>query len=557
MEGDAEGEGENTVGGVEEVGAAAGRVENPSGDGAGQQHQQQHQQGQQRQQGLPLLLHENDDDNDEEEAMDTEEQNEQVDTSDGSSSDSQQALAVDVAESQDGQAASQGLLSPGSPRLRRTLSAGTTGGNGVVVAGGGGGTEFNGKITVGDDYQCVIPTKHAPDKEDEMTRIGTLRWCPVQAATATAATARETPEEGEGQEGAQGVKRCDTVVGFIAAAKLVHPKMHVDELLASLHSHGYNAAHALDTLQGSDYRQAGACGGSAQHVLDIESLDKWEDDDKAEFTAAVFKHGKDFTKIHRRLPSRSVPQLILYYYLRWKGTRTFFEWEEKTCRQGDRPNAEVTQDECAACNTGGGLLCCEGCPQAFHFACCNPPVSVLSLTGKAWYCPKCTISRIRWGQQVAPCSDNSRIDEAPSGPRGRIRLMNDTKMMPPAAVMQYKSVSCNPRCKHCTHLLADSLAGAGSNADGGRRRSGRQAAVADINVFRGAGLNVLTMNIVQGKGQGCTGQGPAAATESEESGIESSSDDAAPASSRRQSESESDGDESAAAAGGGGKRRRL
>jgi hypothetical protein len=412
-----------------------------------------------------------------------------------------------------------------------------------VVAKG----EFNGKITVSDDHQCVIPAEHFADEEEEMSRVGTTRWCPVQASAAvTSRIARSAVRSGGGggggdggtaeqQHGAQGPE-CD-VSSFLAAAQKVQPSLLVDELMATLHCHQYDTARALDALtqevqasararSTTQQRESLAGGASAsvsaagtttapQHVnvVDVESLslDSWADGEKTVFTDAVFKYGKDFSKIQRRvLPSRTVPQLILYYYLRWKGTPQFFQWQEQSFNQ-------TNEDECAAPSCpwggngggggggGGGLLCCDGCPQAFHFSCCEPkPLSVLSLTGRQWYCPKCTASRRRWGRDLVPCSDDPARHDCPPGPRGasgQIRLLNDTKMMPPAPVMQYKSLSCNPRCKHCTHLLAGgscgktgSGGGGGSVAivadGGGRRRSGRQAAVADVNVFRGAGLHV-------------------------------------------------------------------
>ena len=317
--------------------------------------------------------------------------------------------------------------------------------------------EFKGaKITVGADFQCVIPVDHAEkNAAEEEPRGGTVCWCPAQVDRTS----------------------CD-VGGFLAAAKLAQPSLHTDVLLGTLHSHGYSAANALRSLQRPDF-----LAGLPQPVLDTQSLDGWAADEKREFTAAVFAHGKDFAKLHRRLSSKTVPQLILYYYLRWKGTSDFFKWREQ---------ADGSQDDvCAVCEEGGGLLCCAGCPQSFHFACCTPRLSVLSLTGGNWYCSKCTAAHRRWSYEP-PSNARGRHDFSQ---RAQFRLMHDVKMMP---VQGYKSLSCNPRCKHC----------AVATSGGAReRRSGRHAAVAGLNVFRGAGLHVCQSNLASQRASKATAEG--------------------------------------------------
>ncbi|XP_024129495.1 autoimmune regulator isoform X2 [Oryzias melastigma] len=53
-------------------------------------------------------------------------------------------------------------------------------------------------------------------------------------------------------------------------------------------------------------------------------------------------------------------------------------------------------DECAVCKDGGELICCDGCPRAFHLTCLNPPLvsiprrlhSVESFSG-SWQCDRC------------------------------------------------------------------------------------------------------------------------------------------------------------------------
>ncbi|NWV14744.1 AIRE regulator, partial [Ptilonorhynchus violaceus] len=47
-------------------------------------------------------------------------------------------------------------------------------------------------------------------------------------------------------------------------------------------------------------------------------------------------------------------------------------------------------DECAACGDGGELICCDGCPRAFHLACLVPPLP--RVPSGTWRCGSCVES---------------------------------------------------------------------------------------------------------------------------------------------------------------------
>jgi len=49
-------------------------------------------------------------------------------------------------------------------------------------------------------------------------------------------------------------------------------------------------------------------------------------------------------------------------------------------------------DECRLCGMDGVLLCCDGCPSAYHPRCIG--VSKLSIPEGEWFCPECTMSRL-------------------------------------------------------------------------------------------------------------------------------------------------------------------
>lgn len=47
-------------------------------------------------------------------------------------------------------------------------------------------------------------------------------------------------------------------------------------------------------------------------------------------------------------------------------------------------------DECRLCGMDGTLLCCDGCPSAYHSRC----IGVVKIPEGRWYCPDCTFSKL-------------------------------------------------------------------------------------------------------------------------------------------------------------------
>ncbi|XP_021732830.1 DDT domain-containing protein PTM-like isoform X1 [Chenopodium quinoa] len=58
----------------------------------------------------------------------------------------------------------------------------------------------------------------------------------------------------------------------------------------------------------------------------------------------------------------------------------------------DNINEDVNGDECRLCGMDGFLLCCDGCPSAYHSRCIG--VNKLSIPDGNWFCPECKISRL-------------------------------------------------------------------------------------------------------------------------------------------------------------------
>ncbi|TKY67122.1 Nucleosome-remodeling factor subunit BPTF [Spatholobus suberectus] len=56
----------------------------------------------------------------------------------------------------------------------------------------------------------------------------------------------------------------------------------------------------------------------------------------------------------------------------------------------DDGDADRNGDECCLCGMDGTLLCCDGCPSAYHSRCIG--VTKMSLPEGPWYCPECKIN---------------------------------------------------------------------------------------------------------------------------------------------------------------------
>ncbi|KDP34357.1 hypothetical protein JCGZ_11240 [Jatropha curcas] len=66
------------------------------------------------------------------------------------------------------------------------------------------------------------------------------------------------------------------------------------------------------------------------------------------------------------------------------------------CSEEERDAASVgvdgNSDECRLCGMDGTLLCCDGCPSAYHSRCIG--VVKMYIPEGPWYCPECTINKL-------------------------------------------------------------------------------------------------------------------------------------------------------------------
>ncbi|XP_064869966.1 autoimmune regulator [Oncorhynchus nerka] len=64
--------------------------------------------------------------------------------------------------------------------------------------------------------------------------------------------------------------------------------------------------------------------------------------------------------------------------------------EESSTRVRD---AQRNDDECAVCKDGGELICCDGCPRAYHLTCLDPPLT--TIPSGTWRCQSCHCNKVR------------------------------------------------------------------------------------------------------------------------------------------------------------------
>ncbi|KAI7887495.1 hypothetical protein K492DRAFT_189429 [Lichtheimia hyalospora FSU 10163] len=70
-------------------------------------------------------------------------------------------------------------------------------------------------------------------------------------------------------------------------------------------------------------------------------------------------------------------------------------------------------DICSACGFCGRFICCDACPNAFHFTCINPPMDVSdveNLSGN-WYCTECEYKR-QQRKNSSPAKSSSRSQQS-------------------------------------------------------------------------------------------------------------------------------------------------
>ena len=210
------------------------------------------------------------------------------------------------------------------------------------------------EIRVGQQYQCPVPPVQPRTEIQADERVGQLVWDPTSVPS-------------------------DRVASYLERSAAVrHPtEFPSDAALVHLHRCGYDVDAAIDGLPGL---------GDAS-LPDVKQLDGWSTDDVLKFEEGVTRFGKDFRRIQIHMERKfPVAMVILYYFARRKKCPNFRVWQGRW--------KDYNKDECENCGKGGELLCCDGCPAAYHAACCHPPyASIAGVPDGDWYCMACELRR--------------------------------------------------------------------------------------------------------------------------------------------------------------------
>eukprot|EP01043_Picozoa_sp_COSAG02_P048843 COSAG02_NODE_4844_length_4913_cov_15.060449_2_plen_658_part_00 len=158
-----------------------------------------------------------------------------------------------------------------------------------------------------------------------------------------------------------------------------------DAALTHLHENNYNTKPALHQLRQDNARAL---------PIELIALNAMTTDDINAFEKAVGQVGKSFHDIAARMEySVPVPTLILFYFARWKGTEAFEKWKQSWNQWKNNDSCYVCGQ--TSCSVENFLLCCDGCPLAYHNLCCDPPVAKDDVPEDSWYCQHCKSAKNR------------------------------------------------------------------------------------------------------------------------------------------------------------------
>ncbi|XP_041875611.1 autoimmune regulator [Corvus kubaryi] len=233
-------------------------------------------------------------------------------------------------------------------------------------------------------YSRLRPLRGAFPREVELGRQRRgrrLSPSPTAPAPHRPQGKRKAPEERDKARAAQPAARHSASPGPLVKAKAVKRSEGTDTPRTS-------RASALQAVAASVQRAVAVAGGEVpvsrgaiegiliKHVLDPSSSKTGSRAGDEPYTPAASEEPEARSRSHSLKaplhPQGQLPAATVYS-------------QDPVPHQG-----QENEDECAACGDGGELICCDGCPRAFHLACLVPPLP--HVPSGTWRCGSCVES---------------------------------------------------------------------------------------------------------------------------------------------------------------------
>ncbi|XP_039930299.1 autoimmune regulator [Hirundo rustica] len=318
-------------------------------------------------------------------------------------------------------------------------------------------------------YSRLRPLRGAFPREVELGRQRRgrrLSPSPTAPAPHRPQGKRKAPEERDKARAAQLAPRHSASPGPLVKAKAVKKPEGTDTPRTS-------RASTLQAVAASVQRAVAVAGGEVpvsrgaiegiliKHVLDPSSSKTGSKAGDKPYTPSACEEPEARSRSHSlkppAQPKNREPQLHSQGQL-----------PAATVYSQDPVPHQENEDECAACGDGGELICCDGCPRAFHLACLVPPLP--HVPSGTWRCGSCVENVTEPGQLLEadlPVERPSEIpgeavrDTQPAGVEGSICSRCCSRISTP---QHCPAPSGDPRglllCTSCTGTL-DTTAAAG------------------------------------------------------------------------------------------------
>lgn len=152
--------------------------------------------------------------------------------------------------------------------------------------------------------------------------------------------------------------------------------------MMTLHQCNYKISTAEEMMNGSSNKD-GEATTSTQHHNTISLLEgtPLTQNERTTFNDAMDEHDKQWPKIAKAVGT-TPGRCLIHYYSQYK-------CGEERERYLEKKKQWEQSDYCEICDDGGDLLCCDGCPVAYHKDC----IQLRDIPEGSWYCPECNAKR--------------------------------------------------------------------------------------------------------------------------------------------------------------------